>query len=59
MALGQPLRGGPSLSMIAARRAPGCAAIFAEWIAPMRPAPNWQNVIIGRSFGYGRQRKQK
>src|SRR5438034_3646254 len=27
-------------------RAAGWAAILAAWIAPMRPAPNWQKLII-------------
>src|SRR5205085_12299434 len=35
-----------SVSTITESRAAGWAAILAAWIAPMRPAPNWQNLSI-------------
>ena len=35
-----------SVSTIVCSRASGWAAMLAAWIAPMRPAPNWQKLIM-------------
>src|SRR5258706_5106216 len=48
-----------STSTTVRSRAPGWRAMLAAWIAPIRPAPNWQKLIIGRASTIVRRKQNR